>query len=210
MVAAVVQLAVALRQPLRRPLGAATEAVAAAVPPNILLASLDYTDVAWTKSRLSVQANAAAAPGGAQTADKLVEDTTSGNHEVKQTFTKPAGVTQLFTSIAAKAAGRTQAYLNLDDNSSTNRAYIRLDLTTGAKLTSVVGTVGIVAHGADPLGDDWWRLWMVCSAPAEAGIYAIRPRVYAGAASYLGDGTSGILLARAQVHVSSRLLPYAY
>lgn len=190
---------------------AAAGAAAALVPPNILLASLDYGDATWLKTRLSVQTNVAAAPGGVQTADKLIEDSTSGNHELKQTFTKPAGVTRLFTSLAAKAAGRTQAYLNLDDNSSTNRAFIRVDLTTGANQSATVaGTVGIVAHGADPLGGDWWRLWMVCSLPAEAGTYAIRPRVYGGAASYVGDGASGILLARAQVHFSSAILPYQY
>ena len=141
----------------------------------------------------------------------LVEDTTSGNHEIRQLFTKPAGVTRLFASVAAKAAGRTQAYLNLDDNSSTNRAFIRVDLTTGINQSATVaGNVGIVAQGADPLGDGWWRLWMICSAPAPAGTYAIRPRLYGGAASYAGDGVSGILLARAQVHVSSQILPYQY
>ena len=190
---------------------AAAGAAAALVPPNILLASLDYGDAAWLKAKLSVQANAAAAPGGAHTADQLIEHTTSGNHELKQTFTKPAGATTLFASVAVKAAGRTQAYLNLDDNSSTNRAFIRVDLTTGVNQSATVaGNVGIVAHGADPLGDDWWRLWMICSAPAPAGTYAIRPRLYGGAASYAGDGVSGILLARAQVHVSSQILPYQY
>ena len=123
---------------------AAAGAATALVPPNILLASLDYGDAAWLKAKLSVQANAAAAPGGAHTADQLIEDTTSGNHELKQTFTKPAGATTLFASVAAKAAGRTQAYLNLDDNSSTNRAFIRVDLTTGVNQSATVaGTVRI-------------------------------------------------------------------
>ncbi len=190
---------------------AAAGAAAALVPPNILLASLDYSDAAWLKAKLLVQANAEAAPAGAQTADKLIEDTASGNHEIRQLFTKPAGATRLFVSVAAKAAGRTQAYLNLDDNSSTNRAFIRVDLTTGVNQSATVaGNVGIVSHGADPLADDWWRLWMLCSLPAEAGTYAIRPRVYGGAASYVGDGASGILLARAQAHFSSAILPYQY
>ncbi|WP_156920677.1 phage head spike fiber domain-containing protein [Fundidesulfovibrio putealis] len=46
---------------------------------NLLYPSEDFSNAAWTKTRATITANAAVAPDGTMTADKLVEDTTASS-----------------------------------------------------------------------------------------------------------------------------------
>jgi len=55
---------------------------------NTLLNSEDFSSASWNKSRATVTANAATAPNGTLTADKIVEDTATNNHRVFQAVAK--------------------------------------------------------------------------------------------------------------------------
>ena len=177
---------------------------------NLLTYSEAFDDAAWVKAKLSVQANAGYAPDNVLDADRLIEDLTSGNHEIRQDFTKASGVVKLVAAIAAKPAGRSEIYLMLDDGSSTNRVQIRADLTTGTiGYSNAAGTLTLDASGTADLGNGWRLLWLAATLPAAAGAYAHRIRLYDGAASsYLGDGTSGVFLSRAHLCNGSAPIPY--
>ncbi|MFZ1413733.1 MAG: hypothetical protein WAS73_04015, partial [Defluviicoccus sp.] len=177
---------------------------------NLLTYSEAFDDAAWVKAKLSVQANAGYAPDNILDADRLIEDLTSGNHEIRQDFTKATGVTKLVAAIAAKPAGRSEIYLMLDDGTSTNRVQIRADLATGVVgYSNAAGTLTLDAYASADLGNGWRLLWLAGSLPSASGTYAHRVRLYDGASSsYLGDGTSGVFLSRAQLYNGSAPIPY--
>jgi len=193
-----------------RRVDAAANAVTVMPAHNLLTYSEAFDDVAWVKAKLSVQANAGYAPDNVLDADRLIEDLTSGNHEIRQDFAKASGVVKLVAAIAAKPAGRSEIYLMLDDGTATNRVQIRADLTTGvAGYSNNAGTLTLDASGTADLGNGWRLLWLAATCPSASGTYSHRVRLYDGASSsYLGDGTSGVFLSRAQLCLGSSAIPY--
>ena len=193
-----------------RRLDASANAVTVMPAHNLLTYSEAFDDAAWVKAKLSVQANAGYAPDNVLDADRLIEDLTSGNHEIRQDFTKAEGVVKLVAAIAAKSAGRSEIYLMLDDGTATNRVQIRADLTTGVVgYSNAAGTLTLDAYASADLGNGWRLLWFAATLPSASGTYAHRIRLYDGAASsYLGDGASGVFLSRAQLCHGSALVPY--
>ena len=193
-----------------RRLDASANAVTVMPAHNLLTFSEAFDDAAWVKAKLSVQANAGYAPDNILDADRLIEDLTSGNHEIRQDFIKAEGATKLVVAIAAKPAGRTQIYLMLDDGTSTNRVQIRVDLAGGTiEYSNAAGTLTLDASGTADLGNDWRLLWLAATLPSASGTYAHRVRLYDGASSsYSGDGTSGVFLSRAQLCNGSAPIPY--
>ena len=193
-----------------RRLDASANAVTLMPAHNLLPYSEAFDDAAWVKAKLSVQANAGYAPDNVLDADRLIEDTTSGNHEIRQDFSKAEGVIKLVAAIAAKPAGRSQIYLMLDDGTATNRVQIRVDLTGGTiEYSNAAGTLTLDASGTADLGSGWRLLWLAATLPSASGTYAHRVRLYDGASSsYLGDGASGVFLSRAQLCNGSAPIPY--
>ncbi|MFZ1416270.1 MAG: DUF2793 domain-containing protein, partial [Defluviicoccus sp.] len=193
-----------------RRLDASANAVTVMPAHNLLVYSEAFDDAAWVKAKLSVQANAGYAPDNVLDADRLIEDLTSGNHELRQDFTKPEDVVKLVVAIAAKPAGRSEIYLMLDDGTSTNRVQIRADLTTGVVgYSNAAGALTLDAYASADLGNGWRLLWLAATCPSASGTYAHRVRLYDGAASsYAGDGASGVFLSRAQLCLGSSAIPY--
>ncbi|MDG4602588.1 MAG: DUF2793 domain-containing protein [Defluviicoccus sp.] len=193
-----------------RRLDASANAVTLMPAHNLLPYSEAFDDAAWVKAKLSVQENAGYAPDNVLDADRLVEDTTSGNHEIRQDFTKPEGVIKLVAGIAARPAGRSQIYLMLDDGTATNRVQIRVDLTGGTiEYSNAAGTLTLDASGTADLGNGWMLLWLAATLPSATGTYSHRVRLYDGSSSsYLGDGASGVFLSRAQACRGSSAVPY--
>src|SRR5262249_8596564 len=58
--------------------------------PNALLYSDQFDNAAWTKSGCSISANAATAPDGTMTADRIVENSSTSAHLVTQAITVSA------------------------------------------------------------------------------------------------------------------------
>ncbi|MBX3517476.1 MAG: DUF2793 domain-containing protein [Rhodospirillales bacterium] len=193
-----------------RCLDASANAVTMMPAHNLLPYSEAFDDAAWVKAKLSVQANAGYAPDNILDADWLIEDTTSGNHEIRQDFTKAEGVIKLVAAIAARSAGRSQIYLMLDDGTATNRVQIRVDLTGGTiEYSNAAGTLTLDASGTADLGSGWRLLWLAATLPSASGTYAHRIRLYDGvSSSYAGDGASGVFLSRAQLCNGSAPIPY--
>ena len=145
-----------------------------------------------------------AAPDGSVTADKLVENTATGEHAINQAFSFVTG--GVYTqSVYAKAGERTLVRVGAG-NPATWASGAVFDLSSGTITSTVVGSASIVA-----VGDGWYRLSVTGSALATAptGV-AIRLVSNGATINYTGDGTSGIYIWGAQISDSASLDPYVY
>jgi hypothetical protein len=176
---------------------------------NLLTQSQQLDNAAWTKTRVTVTANTAAAPDGTTTADRVLETTDNGVHEIKQAYSKPAGVTILTAAVRLKADGRSEAYLMLDDGTATNRAQIRANLSTGAvPFTDNTGTYTLLSNSVTSLGSGWYLLRITVSVPTGAGSVTQTVRLYNAGTSYVGDTALGVQAWGMQMQEGSLLGEY--
>jgi hypothetical protein len=162
---------------------------------NLLTHSEQFDNAAWTKLGASVTANSAVAPDGTSTADALVEDTSTGTHQVRQDFTT-AAVPYAF-SVYAKASGRSWLLL-YNTTAGYGRAF---NLTTGQLGTASIGTsTGTVEN----VGNGWYRCTLTGTPTAASNAF----RIYANTAddmnaSYAGTGISSVLLWGADLRLAT-------
>jgi len=176
---------------------------------NLLTQSQQLDNAAWTKTRVTVTANYAAAPDGTTTAERVLETTDNGVHEIKQAYSKPAGITVLTAAVRLKADGRNEAYLMLDDGTATNRAQIRANLSTGAvPFTDNTGTYTLLSNSVTSLGGGWYLLRITVSVPTGAGSVTQTVRLYNGGTSYAGDTALGVQAWGVQLQEGSLLGDY--
>ena len=162
---------------------------------NLLTYSQQFDNAAWTKAGATVTANAATAPDGTTTADKLVEDSGVGTHNVRQAASGVTSGIAYTASVYAKAAGRTQTRLVLESAGTIGVADYDLTAMTAA-LSS--GTAASIA----PAGNGWYRLSLTATTNSTSVAVNVRPNV-SGAQSYTGDGASGLYLWQAQAEAGS-------
>ena len=154
---------------------------------NLLTYSEQFDNAAWTKFRSSVTANAAVAPDGTTTADKLVEDNTASNtHYLQQSASATNGATYTL-SVYAKAAERTQCKLVLYGASEVYGAVF--DLSAG----TLAAQSGTGSYTISSVGNGWYRVTItaVCNATTCYGLYYTAS---GNTATYTGDGTSGLYI----------------
>jgi hypothetical protein len=153
--------------------------------------SEEVNDAAWAKIRASVTTNAGVAPDGATTADKVVENTDNNSHYVDSPYV--SGFSGLPTgSVYLKADGRTQAWFAMTRDSGAGGVATTsiIDLSTGAVISGPARS--------ESVGSGWYRV--STQATSSGTTYAIRTGpASGGSSSYLGDGTSGVLVWGAQL-----------
>jgi len=167
---------------------------------NLVTHSSNFSDASWPKTGCSVSGDAALAPDGTSTADKIVEDTSTGSHAVVRNVTVSASTTYSY-SVFVKAAERTVAMVqlgNFGNQVASNTVYI--NLSTGAfTATDVSRTV------VSSVGNGWWRVATTVTTTSSGTTLA--PSVYAvqtmGTSSYAGDGSSGIYTWGAQLEAGA-------
>ena len=164
---------------------------------NLLTYSEQFDNAAWTKTKSSITANTIIAPDGTLTGDKLVEDSTLGEHYPIQLVSLTTGTTYTGsvyvkagerTSIRLQAAGgafSTYAQSNADFNLATGTVTAQGSLSLGATITSV--------------GNGWFRctLSVATVATSTGGIFPILSN--GSTTSYTGNGYSGIYIWGAQL-----------
>ena len=174
---------------------------------NLLARSEEFDNAVWAKSNSSVTANTISAPDGSNTADKLVENTASGQEhfisQARDSVTTPETVT---FSVYAKAGERTWIGLQLSNNINSS-VHVYFDLIAGVKGSLITGADYSGASAEIiPAGNGWYR----CSLAATKGntVNTInRPTIHIrtgnNSAQYTGDGVSGIYIWGAQLETST-------
>ena len=175
---------------------------------NLLTYSEDFSNANWSKSQSSIITTSIVAPNGS-TAYKLVENTVSGvGHFFSQPNISKASNAVLTLTIFAKAAERQ--YLGLVINSSstgfTNRygAEFNLGNGTARNNNTAQGTYSSGSFLIQPYPNGWYRCTITCTtstdAQSQVRIFTFRDaNQWTSAASYAGDGTSGLYLWGAQL-----------
>ena len=169
---------------------------------NLFTYSEDFSNAAaWTTYQSTATANAAVAPNGTTTADKLVETATVGDHQFSRASTAIDNTTYTLSAYA-KAAERSQFRLYLQNKAGT---YNNSDfnLTTG----TISGASGVVPAISD-VGNGWYR----CSVTANAGTgaFAAPLAILSYGTGTAGSGTNGLFVWGAQIEASSSAGPYMY
>jgi len=143
--------------------------------------------------------NAVIAPNGTLTADHIVEDTSTGNHNIGQAVAVVSGsVYSISVYAKAPAQARQLQILVANANFTVTPAAI-FNISTGSVVSSSNGTASIV-----PFGNGWYRCQFTTISATSSGSNGFNLRFYDGAAnSYTGDDTSGLYLWGAQLEQSS-------
>lgn len=166
-------------------------------PENLVLRSQEFDNASWDKSssgQVTITANAIAAPDGTLTADLAVPNASSGYHRVRQT---PASIGNQVQSIYVKASGYSRVAFREYITSGHYASF----LLSGAG--SVLDSSGITGATITALSDGWYRIsGLVPSQSAMGfGIYILNNSYTTGnpeAATYTGDGVSGVYIWGAQ------------
>lgn len=162
---------------------------------NLALYSQDASNVYWSKTGVTVTADATTAPDGTMTADRLFETAVSSQHKLERSFSFTSGV-KYGISCHFKANGRDDVTLLLPTAAFSTTPQIRYNLTT---LAATLGPGTPDAYDIETLADGWFRVWMEATANiTSAGVAQIRI-FNGGTASYLGDITKGVVWWGAQL-----------
>ena len=173
-------------------------------PANLVLQSQTFDNASWAKANASVTPNAAVAPDGTATADKLIMA-----NGVSPTSASTDGATQYgaiasntyVVSVYAKAS--EQNTLSFRENLAVG-SFLTVNLDTGA-ITPSGGSGQFITPQAVSVGNGWWRVSFVSpSTMAATNKYTIRT-------GQTGDGVSGIFIWGAQLEpVTYQIVPSTY
>lgn len=164
---------------------------------NILLRSEELDTVAWTAIGVTLTADAAFAPDGTATAERLTEIANTGQHGVKQSMTKLAG-SYIPASFFVRLGTRPWCYIEVGDGGA-NQVRQFFDLSTPAIGTAVVNGVGWAVVGTPRIKPvrgriGWLRVDVVVSAPSAAVAADVGLFLSTGdtVETYLGDITENL------------------
>ena len=179
---------------------------------NLVAYSEDFSNVAWFTSQSSIVTTSIVAPNGS-TAYKLVENTVSGvGHFITQGSITKLSNAVLTLTIFAKAAERQ--YFGLVINSSSTGygsrygAEFNLGNGTASEHDSAQGTYSSGSYSITPYPNGWYRCRITCTtstdAQSQVRIFTFRDaNQWTSAASYAGNGTSGLYIWGAQLEAGA-------
>jgi len=165
-------------------------------PHNLLTNSEDFEAAGWTKTNASITANAAVAPDGTTTADKLIEDATLNSHYTAQSVTT-AAIPHSY-SVYLKAAERSFVLL-WSATANFGRVF---NLSNGTVSGTVAGVPQAEATISDA-GNGWYRCTIYGTCTAASNSFRAYTMTDATTFSYTGNGTSGIFIWGAQLNVAN-------
>jgi len=167
-------------------------------PNNLIAFSEQFDNAAWIRVAASVTANVELSPENTVTADKLVEDATTGVHSIYQIYSQVAGTTYT-VSFYAKAAERT---------------WVRTRAAAGVNYFDLAnGTIGTLAAGVTatitPVGNGWYRVTATYTASTTGSSNTqIAPTTADNVDSYTGTAGSGVFIWGAQLELGSTATTY--
>jgi len=170
---------------------------------NILTYSEDFSNAAWTKTDLTVIANAITSPDGTTNAQKIVPNTTNGTHYIDQ-FVTISSVDYTYT-IYAKKGEYNYLYVNAYSNSSRRTWF---DLNSGTVSLNTSPNIATI----ESVGNGWYRCTITNTSSGTTGAFQFGADPNNGTInanpSFSGDGTSGIYVWGAQLEASSYATSY--
>ena len=173
---------------------------------NLITYSDQLDNAAWAKTRSSIIANAATAPDGTSTADKLVEDSTASNtHKLDINTITISNGTYYTLSVYVKAGERTSVELLIEDAGVSGATFNLSNATITAPTSSAVTNVSSTAK-IEQLANGWCRCSIIRLSAATTGYYSIR--LVNTTTTYTGGGTSGLFIWGAQLESGSVATSY--
>ncbi len=157
---------------------------------NLLTWSEAFDNVAWSLQRATISIDAAVAPDGNATADKLVESSETGQHLAANMATLTNGQTYT-ASIFAKAAERSRITLQWANGTAFSFRWATFDLLSGTVVTS---SGGGISESIQSFGNGWYRCAITDTASA-TDTDGLGVNLNDGSGfSYAGDGASGVYI----------------
>lgn len=170
---------------------------------NLLTWSEALNNVAWAKVRCSISANAAIAPDGTNTADKLVENTDANSHYPQAPDCNVSPNTDYVVSAYLKSAERSILRLRLASSSNGFLSNIAIDIGNET-------VTGVSAASLENVGGGWYRVQLPFTTRIGETSIQIQFILRDGTGNelYAGDGTSGLYIWGAQLETGSHASSY--
>lgn len=177
---------------------------------NRLLYSNDQTNDFWLKGGLTITGNVTDAPNQTITADKIVEDTSTGAHLLRFVEDYVAGNYYTYSVFFKQAENR---YISIQSRSEVfgQISQVTVDLQEG---NYNVVTGSFYGVELDEWADGWYRLSITqlatttLSSTFNAFWIRLTKDLITANPSYTGDGSSGVYIAMAQLTSRSYVDPY--
>lgn len=171
---------------------------------NLLLQSADFSSASWIKNNGAITPDATTSPDGTSNADAFIENTTpSVTHDLSQAQNVTTG-TAYTATVYIKPIGSRSIMLILSGAAfSESRTWFNLSTLVP---TTTFGSVTAASVAA--VGNGWYRCTVTQTSIATASA-TVAYRLWNGsAASYTGDGTSGIYYYGSQLEAGAFATSY--
>ena len=182
---------------------------------NLLTYSEQFDNAVWTRIQvLAVGVNAAVAPDGTTTADRLTPNTANDARYVAGAPTVSPGFPASMThSVYVKPDGYGKVAFR---ENATSGAYASFDAINGTVLaTGSAGAVTVSTPTITSVGNGWYRISAVFTASASItqgfSVWLLSPSYTTGAPPalpWVGNGTDGILIWGAQLELGTVATDY--
>ena len=184
-------------------------------PPNLFGFTEEFNNAYWTKAGATISPDATAAPNGSTTADKLVEDSSTGQHRFYATVANTTNTSSYTVSFFAKAAERTRIYVGVAESPTfVRQGNAVFNLSAGTVVSANTGSGGATGGSAtiQDVGNGWYRCsYTLILGGANTSIFVDFNLVSTGTTiSYTGNGNSGLFIWGAQLSNSASADPYVY
>lgn len=175
---------------------------------NLVQRSEEFNDAYWSKAELSVDTNAATAPDGSTTADKIIPSTNNTTKSFSRGSVFVADGTPHTWSIYVKADGYRYVVFGegtIADNSLTFDAQDGVYTQNGAApfYTSLLTP--------ENMGNGWYRIGYttdLASTFYDNFTFFVTNSPTGSADTFVGDGVSGVLIWGAQIEAGDSASPY--
>lgn len=178
---------------------------------NPILSPQDFDNAVWSKSNLTVTANATIAPDGTLSADLITETTTNGQHRIEQGAINSDPKIRHEHSVYVKRAAGTRAFQVEIQDGLSNAEQWTFDLENLLFKRTYANNFGF-SPSITALDNGWYRITMgsgISNTGTTFRMVFVMATEYASPSnSYTGDGTSGFFIWGAQTEVGSTATEY--